>query len=46
MSRFSGCWVAIKLVGALCDGGETVTLHPDAPRIALPELSDRRAAVS
>src|SRR5919199_1694677 len=38
LSRFSGCWVAMKLVGALCDGGETVTLRPDEPRIVLPEV--------
>ncbi|MCX7565971.1 indolepyruvate ferredoxin oxidoreductase family protein [Sulfitobacter sp. F26169L] len=26
MSRFSGCWVAMKLVAPLCDGGEVVDL--------------------
>jgi indolepyruvate ferredoxin oxidoreductase len=26
MSRYSGCWVALKLVSQLCDGGETVDL--------------------
>jgi len=24
LSRFSGCWVALKLAGVLCDGGETI----------------------
>ena len=36
LSRFSGCWVALKLVSALCDSGETVDLalepHPVLPR--------------
>ncbi len=39
MSRFSGCWVAMKLVGALADGGETVVVDPDRPSIVLPELA-------
>jgi indolepyruvate ferredoxin oxidoreductase len=26
MSRFSGCWVALKLVAQLCDGGQSVSL--------------------
>jgi indolepyruvate ferredoxin oxidoreductase len=39
LSRFSGCWVAMKLVGALCDGGETVEVSPDRPLIALPEVT-------
>jgi indolepyruvate ferredoxin oxidoreductase len=29
MSRYSGCWVAMKLTTALCDGGETVTVARD-----------------
>ena len=29
MSRYSGCWVALKLTSALCDGGETVTVGSD-----------------
>src|ERR671938_921823 len=33
MSRFSGCWVAMKLVGALCDGGETVHVSRESPSI-------------
>ena len=37
MSRYSGLWVAMKLVGQLCDGGEIVSLDPRRPAIALPE---------
>lgn len=36
MSRYSGCWVALKLAAPLCDGGETVSVDPDYPTIALP----------
>lgn len=39
MSRYSGCWVAMKLVNALADGGETVDVSPDSPSIAIPELA-------
>ncbi len=39
LSRFSGCWVAMKLVGQLADGGEIVDVAPDRPAIVLPELS-------
>ncbi|MDR7416212.1 MAG: indolepyruvate ferredoxin oxidoreductase family protein [Armatimonadota bacterium] len=38
LSRFSGCWVAMKLVAPLCDGGEVVCVHPDRPEIVIPEL--------
>jgi indolepyruvate ferredoxin oxidoreductase len=38
LSRFSGCWVAMKLVGQLADGGETVHVSPDDPGIVVPEL--------
>jgi indolepyruvate ferredoxin oxidoreductase len=38
LSRFSGCWVAMKLVGQLADGGETVSVSPDEPGIVVPEL--------
>jgi indolepyruvate ferredoxin oxidoreductase len=38
MSRYSGCWVAMKIVGQLADGGETLDVAPDRPRIVLPEL--------
>lgn len=38
LSRFSGCWVALKLVAPLCDGGETVCVAPDRPAIVIPEI--------
>ena len=38
MSRYSGLWVAMKLVGQLCDGGETVSVDPSRPAISLPQL--------
>jgi indolepyruvate ferredoxin oxidoreductase len=38
LSRFSGCWVAMKLVGQLADGGETVHVSLDEPGIVVPEL--------
>ncbi|HKZ15762.1 MAG TPA: indolepyruvate ferredoxin oxidoreductase family protein [Solirubrobacterales bacterium] len=38
MSRFSGCWVALKLVSQLCDGGETVDLG-EPVGVKIPELS-------
>jgi indolepyruvate ferredoxin oxidoreductase len=43
LSRYSGCWVAMKLVAALADGGETVEVAPDLPAVTVPELAiDRR----
>jgi indolepyruvate ferredoxin oxidoreductase len=37
MSRYSGCWVALKLTNPLCDGGETVDY--DEPVVTVvPEL--------
>jgi indolepyruvate ferredoxin oxidoreductase len=38
-SRFSGCWVALKLVGSLCDGGDTFAVSPLEPAIVLPEFT-------
>lgn len=38
LSRYSGCWTALKLVGTLCDGGEVVQLHSAGIRPTLPEL--------
>ncbi|HEY6098400.1 MAG TPA: indolepyruvate ferredoxin oxidoreductase family protein, partial [Anaeromyxobacter sp.] len=38
MSRYSGLWVAMKLVGQLCDGGETLDVDPARPAIARAEL--------
>lgn len=37
LSRYSGCWVALKLVSQLCDGGETVDAGA-ALDVRLPEL--------
>ncbi len=36
MSRYSGLWVAMKLVGQLCDGGETVSIDPARPTVECP----------
>jgi len=38
LSRFSGCWVALKLVAPLCDGGEVVELGRDSRPVALPDV--------
>src|SRR5260370_22499720 len=37
-SRYSGCWVALKLVSALCDSGESVEFTPDDVPVRLPQL--------
>jgi indolepyruvate ferredoxin oxidoreductase len=36
LSRWSGAWVGLKLVTDICDGGGTVVVDPDQPRIATP----------
>ncbi len=36
MSRYAGCWVAMKLVTDVVEGSSSVTVGPDSPRIALP----------
>lgn len=38
LSRLTGTWVGFKCVTNLCDGGETVALSPDRPRVVVPEL--------
>lgn len=38
MSRYTGLWVALKLVGQLCDGGQTLELSPTAPQILVPHF--------
>lgn len=38
ISRLSGCWVAVKLVTNLCDGGGVVDVAPDRPQILVPEV--------
>jgi indolepyruvate ferredoxin oxidoreductase len=37
MSRFSGCWVAMKVVTDVVEGGGSVYVGPDAPVIKVPE---------
>ena len=37
MSRFSGCWVGLKLVTDVVEGGGSVYVAPDSPSITLPE---------
>ena len=36
LSRFSGAWVAMKMVTNVCDGGGTVDLDPDRPAVTIP----------
>lgn len=38
LSRYSGCWAALKLVGTLCDGGEVVQLHSSGIAPVVPTL--------
>ncbi|HLY00753.1 MAG TPA: indolepyruvate ferredoxin oxidoreductase family protein [Roseiarcus sp.] len=37
MSRFSGCWVGMKVVTDVAEGGSTVYVGPELPRIVIPE---------
>ena len=37
MSRFSGCWVGMKIVTDVAEGGGTVYVGPDSPAIVIPE---------
>ena len=37
MSRFSGCWVGMKVVTDVAEGGGTVYVGPDSPKIVIPE---------
>ncbi|HMD48973.1 MAG TPA: thiamine pyrophosphate-dependent enzyme, partial [Bryobacteraceae bacterium] len=45
LSRFSGAWVAMKMVTDVCDGGGTVELDPDRPAIRWPEGYERHTDV-
>ncbi len=36
LSRFSGAWTAMKMVTNVCDGGATLELDPERPRIIIP----------
>ena len=38
MSRISGCWVGVKIVTDVAEGGGTVYAGPDSPAMVLPEL--------
>jgi indolepyruvate ferredoxin oxidoreductase len=38
LSRFSGCWVALKLVTNVCDGGSIADVSLDRQQIVLPEV--------
>jgi indolepyruvate ferredoxin oxidoreductase len=38
LSRLTGTWPALKCVTNLCDGGATVRVGPDRPRVVVPEL--------
>ncbi|MGH6799499.1 MAG: indolepyruvate ferredoxin oxidoreductase family protein, partial [Roseiarcus sp.] len=37
MSRFSGCWVGMKIVTDVAEGGSTVYVGPEQPQIVIPE---------
>jgi len=37
MSRFSGCWIGMKVVTDVAEGGGTVHVGPDTPSIVIPE---------
>jgi indolepyruvate ferredoxin oxidoreductase len=37
MSRFSGCWVGVKVVTDVAEGGGTVYVGLDSPAIVIPE---------
>ncbi len=37
MSRFSGCWTAMKVVTDVVEGGGSVLVDPEEPRIVIPE---------
>ncbi|HYC36261.1 MAG TPA: indolepyruvate ferredoxin oxidoreductase family protein [Usitatibacter sp.] len=40
MSRYSGCYVALKVVSETVDSSASVEMDPEAPRIVLPEDFD------
>jgi indolepyruvate ferredoxin oxidoreductase len=37
-SRYSGCWIALKLVSSLCDSGESIEFTEDDVPSRLPQL--------
>ena len=44
MSRFSGCWVGMKVVTDVAEGGGTVYVGPDLPEIVAAAAAERPAA--
>lgn len=42
LSRYSGAWVALKLVTNVCDGGGTVVVDPERHQFRLPEGYEKR----
>jgi indolepyruvate ferredoxin oxidoreductase len=40
MSRYSGCWIALKTIAETMDSSASVQLDPERVRIALPESFD------
>ena len=44
MSRFSGCWVGMKVVTDVVEGGGTIYVAPDSPKIVLPAVPSLPAA--
>jgi indolepyruvate ferredoxin oxidoreductase len=45
LSRYSGAWTGLKLVTDICDGGGTVAVSPETPRIVLPDGYVKRTDV-
>jgi len=43
MSRFSGCWVGMKVVNDVIEGGGTIHVGPASPTIVLPEIAPAAA---
>src|SRR5690348_1220879 len=39
LSRLAGLWVGLKCVTNLCDGGASVALTPERPRIVVPDVA-------
>lgn len=39
MSRFSGCWVGVKVHNDVVEGGGSVHVSPDSPQIVRPDLA-------
>ena len=42
LSRFSGSWTGLKMLTDICDGGGTVEVNPERPRIRIPEGYEKR----